>query len=158
MSSTAPRPPALSPGRNSLHASTVLVGDAGILIRGVSGSGKSSLALAVVALAQGQKRFARLVCDDRTVLEACHGRLLARGLIETEGLVERRGLGLVPVAHEPCAIIRLVVDCLGAEPERMPEPEALVTQLCGLTLPRIAVHGRSGDAGLVLAALDLFRP
>jgi HPr kinase/phosphorylase len=139
-----------------IHAGCVLVGDAGLLIRGASGSGKSSLGLSIMALAAVQRRFARLVSDDRTSLTPMHGRLIAACLPVTAGLAERRGLGLAPVVHEPRAIIRLVVDCLGEEPTRMPEPEALVVEILGVTLPRICVHGQDRDAALVLAALELF--
>jgi HPr kinase/phosphorylase len=140
----------------TLHASCVLVGDAGVLIRGRSGSGKTALALALLTKAHALRRFARLVGDDRIVLQAAHGRLVAAPHPAIAGVAERRGLGLVPLAHEPRAIIRLVVDCLGEEPARMPEPEALVTVLEGLTLPRLALRGGAGDAALALAALDLF--
>ena len=141
-----------------IHASCVLVGDAAVLLRGPSGSGKSSLALALVAQAQAQKRFAMLVGDDRISVMARGGRIIARCLPAIAGLVERRGLGLVPVAHEPAGMVRLVVDCGGPEfqQERMPEPEALITQILGVTLPRLSVQGSTQDAGLVLAALGLF--
>ena len=139
-----------------IHASTVMAGEAGILIRGASGSGKSGMALALIGLVTAQMRPARLVADDRTCLEVRHGRLIASCKPAVAGLIERRGLGLVPMPHEPRVIVRLVVDCLGREPERMPEAEDLVTELLGLTLPRIAIHGRSEDAGLVQAALELF--
>jgi hypothetical protein len=58
----------------TIHASAVLVGHRGILIRGPSGSGKSRLALALLQSAGAG--FARLVGDDRIHLEAVHGRLL----------------------------------------------------------------------------------
>jgi HPr kinase/phosphorylase len=138
-----------------LHASAVVIGEAGILIRGPSGSGKSSLALALVGLARQQGRFARLVADDRTGITVRAGRLLASPVPPIEGLVERRGLGLTPEPSLAAAVIRLMVDC-GAEPERMPEPETLVATVAGVTLPRLPVLPRVGDERLVLAALALF--
>ncbi|MGX1790282.1 HPr kinase/phosphorylase [Bosea sp. NPDC055332] len=138
-----------------LHASAVVIGEAGILIRGPSGAGKSSLALALVGLAQLQGRFARLIADDRTEVAVRAGRLLASPVPPIEGLVERRGLGLTPEPHLATAVIRLVVDC-GAEPKRMPEPEALVETIAGIALPRLSVFPRAGDERLVLAALALF--
>ena len=63
----------------TVHASAVLVGSHAVLIRGPAGAGKSRLALALIAASDtGLLRFARLVADDRTQLEACHGRVLAR--------------------------------------------------------------------------------
>lgn len=149
MSAAAPERPL------RLHASAVAIGEAGILIRGPSGSGKSSLALALIGLARSQGRFAQLIADDRTEIAALGGRLLARPVAPLEGLVERRGLGLTPEPHLAAAVIRLVVDC-GAEPARMPEPEELVETLAGITLPRLSLNGRAGDERLVLAALGLF--
>ena len=141
--------------RTRVHATVVAVGEAGILIRGAAGSGKSSLALALIGLARAQGRFARLVSDDRTRITACAGRLVARPVAPLEGLIERRGLGLTPEPHLAAAVIRLVVDC-GTEPQRMPEPEELVETLAGVALPRLQVPGRAGDERLVLAALALF--
>ena len=63
----------------TIHASAVLVGRRAVLIRGPSGSGKSRLALALLQAAQsGALPFARLVADDRALVEACNGRLLVR--------------------------------------------------------------------------------
>lgn len=146
-------PPASAPLR--VHATTIAIGEAGLLIRGPSGSGKSSLALALICLARLEGRFARLVADDRTQISVTGGRAVARPVSPLEGLIERRGLGLTPEAHLSAAVIRMVIDC-GAEPERMPQPEALVETLAGVTVPRIALMGRAGDERLALAALRLF--
>lgn len=139
-----------------IHASTVAIGEAGILIRGASGSGKSVMALALIAGAQQAGRFARLVADDRSELSAHGGRLLARPVAPLEGLIERRGLGLTPEPHLPCVVVRLIVDLSETEPARMPEPEDLVDQLAGIDLPRLTVMGRAGEEKLVLTALRLF--
>lgn len=141
---------------SSIHATTVAIGEAGVLIRGESGAGKSVLALALIAQAQLAGQFARLVADDRTALRACGGRVLARPVPPLEGLIERRGLGLTPEPYQPAVVLRLVVDLSGAEPARMPEPEDLVERLEGIDLPRLTVMGRAGDERLVLAALRLF--
>lgn len=141
---------------STIHATTVAIGEAGVLIRGPSGAGKSVLALALIAQAQMAGGFARLVADDRTALSARGGRLLARPVPPLEGLIERRGLGLTPEPYQPAVVLRLVVDLSGAEPERMPEPEDLVERLAGIDLPRLTVMGRAGDERTVLAALRLF--
>lgn len=145
----------VKPGER-VHATAVAVGEAGVLLRGGSGSGKSSLALALIGLAGRSGRFARLVGDDRVALAAAGGRLLARPVAPLEGIVERRGLGLTPEPFTGAAVIRLVVDLIGEEPARMPEPEDLVDNLVGLDLPRLRVFGRVGDERLILTALDLF--
>jgi hypothetical protein len=139
-----------------IHASTIAIGEAGVLIRGKSGAGKSVLALALIALAKQEGLFARLVADDRTALSARGGRLLARPVAPLEGLVERRGFGLTPEPHIAAVVVRLIVDLSGEEPPRMPEAEDLVAQLAGIDLPRLPAMGRPGDERLVLAALKLF--
>ncbi len=141
---------------NRIHATVVAIGEAGVLLRGASGSGKSSLALALIALARQAGRFARLVADDRAALVACGGRLVARPVAPLEGIVERRGLGLTPEPFTGAAVVRLLVDLTGEEPARMPEPEDLVDNLGGIDLPRLQLAGRGGDERLILAALDLF--
>jgi serine kinase of HPr protein (carbohydrate metabolism regulator) len=138
-----------------IHASAVAIGEAGVLIRGRSGAGKSALALALITLARQAGLFARLVGDDRIALSARAGRLLARPVAPLEGLVERRGLGLTPEPYLPAVVIRLIVD-LDEEPARMPEPEDLVARLAGIDLPRLRMTGRAGDERLVLAGLGLF--
>lgn len=73
-----------------------------VLIEGISGSGKSSLALALI------DRGARLVGDDGVVLVSADGRLLARPHPNTRGKLEVRNLGLLdfPVCLEaPVALV-----------------------------------------------------
>ena len=142
--------------RTRIHATVIAVGEAGVLIRGASGGGKSTLALAMIGLAAQTGRFARLVADDRTELAAVGGRLVARPVAPLEGIIERRGLGLTPEPHAAAVVVRLVVDLAAEEPARMPEPEDLVDSLAGIDLPRLRMTGRAGDERLALNALDLF--
>ena len=123
----------------TVHASAVLAGTRAVLIRGPSGAGKSRLALALIEAARaGLLPFARLVADDRVHLSPAAGRLLARPATALAGLVEMRGVGIVRVAYEPCAVVGIVVD-LGASPERLPAAEHRRTVIEGITLPRLAV-------------------
>jgi serine kinase of HPr protein (carbohydrate metabolism regulator) len=92
--------------------------------------------------------FARLVADDRVYLETAGGRLLARPAEALAGLIEVRGVGLSRVAHEPSAVIGLVVDLAAADADRLPEPGKRKTEIGGVILPRLAVA--SGDAALPL--------
>ena len=121
-----------------IHATCVLLGEAGILIRGPSGSGKSTLAGNLMDDARRAGRLARLVCDDRVAIEARHGRLVVRAVPAIAGRLELRGVGLMRVAHETAAVVRLVVDC-GAEPAaRLPGEAETRVELCGVSLPRLA--------------------
>ena len=60
------------------HANALLLGATGVLLRGVSGAGKSALTLELIARARLRGDFARLIGDDRVMLENCNGRLIAR--------------------------------------------------------------------------------
>ena len=133
-----------------MHGACVAVGEAGVLIRGPSGSGKSTLALALVEAAAARGLFARLVADDRVLLAAAHGRLVARPHPALAGLVEERGIGIVPAPHLPAAVVRLVVD-LEPAPRRMPE-RARVT-LEGLELPGCVLPAGRALPGAVLRRL-----
>jgi len=124
----------------TIHASAVLVGARAILIRGPSASGKSRLALALLnAAAAGLLPFARLVADDRALIEACHGRLIVRPAAVLAGLLEVRGLGLRRLPCESMAVVGLVVDLGATDAARLPQPAACETNLAGLALPRLAV-------------------
>lgn len=140
-----------------LQATCLLVGEGAIVIRGPSGSGKTSLCLALIDLALGKGIFSRLVSDDAVVVKRQGRQLVARSHPAVAGLIERRGLGLVPNAFEAAGCVRLVVDCGPDEPPRLPEATDLVTEIDGVVLPRLQCARGAADAPLVLAALALFQ-
>jgi HPr kinase/phosphorylase len=136
----------------TIHASAVLVGARAVLIRGPSAAGKSRLALELIEAARaGALLFARLVADDRVHLETAGGRLLARPAAALAGLIEVRGVGLLRVAHEPSAIVGLVVDLAAADAARLPEPGKRKTDIDGIFLPRLAVAPGEAALPIVLA-------
>ncbi len=124
----------------TIHASAVLVGARAVLIRGPAGSGKSRLALALIEAAKdGRLPFARLVADDRALLDASHGRLLVRPPAALAGLLEVRGFGIVRLPFEPLAVVGWVVDLAAADAERLPPLSAGATEVFGIRLPRLPV-------------------
>jgi HPr kinase/phosphorylase len=138
----------------SFHASAVLVGARAVLIRGPSGAGKSRLALALLRAAEsGRPAFARLVADDRSVLEAHHGRLLVRPVPELAGLIEVRGLGIRHLPYEPAAVVGLVVDLAAPDAERLPSAASGRTIIEGIEVSRLAVAPGTEPLAQVLAAL-----
>jgi serine kinase of HPr protein (carbohydrate metabolism regulator) len=129
----------------TVHATAVLVGADGVLIRGESGAGKSALALALI------ERAGRLIADDRLTLSACHGRIVATAPVSISGKIELRGRGIIDVPHEPSGVIRLVVDIVSEDRvERMPEPHNLSTTLLGITLPRQPVPSAADHAARLI--------
>jgi HPr kinase/phosphorylase len=140
----------------TIHASAVLAGAHAILIRGPAGAGKSRLVLALLQSASNNGRlpFVRLVADDRTYLEASHGRVIARPPASLAGLLEIRGLGMQSFPYEPVATLALVVDLGDANATRLPEIAAAKAVVAGIELPRLAVAPGCDPLPIVLAALD----
>ena len=127
-------------GETSLHATAVIHGESGVLILGPSGSGKSALALALMARARTTGVFGALIGDDRIFVSKAHGRLIARGAANMAGVIERRSAGLITVRHEPAAVVRLAVELCerGRRWPRMPnDDDGLIVG--EVTLPRLAL-------------------
>jgi HPr kinase/phosphorylase len=138
----------------SIHASAVLVGARAVLIRGPSGSGKSRLVWALLQThAAGVLAFARLVADDRTLVEPMHGRLLARPVPELAGFLEVRGLGIRRLPYESVAVVSHVVDLGADDAARLPQTSAETAVIAGISLPRIAVADGCDPLPMLLAAL-----
>jgi HPr kinase/phosphorylase len=139
----------------ALHASALVVGEGGVLLRGPAGSGKSLLALTLIERVRRDGRFAALVADDRVWWETLNGRLLVRGAPATAGVCERRALGLVSAPCEHEAVIRLLVDLAprGVTPSRMPEREDLYGVIGGVRLPRLRLDMNPGLDAAVSAVL-----
>jgi serine kinase of HPr protein (carbohydrate metabolism regulator) len=137
----------------NIHAGCVLVGEAGVLIRGPSGSGKSSFACQIITHAQALGIFSRIVSDDRTLVEAYSGRVVARPVPAITGYMELRGIGIVAVAHEPAAVVRLVVDLSVEEPQRHPDSAELFARVAGANIPRIRMGGDGRQSRIVISQL-----
>lgn len=113
------------------QVSCVALGDRAILIEGPSGSGKSSLALALI------DRGAVLVGDDGVATEYVDGALLASPPPNIAGLIEVRNLG---VLHYPTAArvrVALVLRLDPVAPRFINEPGAV--ERGGVTLPFVAL-------------------
>ncbi len=149
------KPIAIKPMMSAtIHASAVLVGARAVLIRGPSEAGKSRLAFELIEAARvGAVRFARLVGDDRVHVEAAGGQLLVRPAPALAGLIEVRGIGVLRLPYEPCAVVGLVVDLAAADAERLPPAEKRVTTIEGINLPRLAVAPGSGALPGLLALI-----
>jgi serine kinase of HPr protein (carbohydrate metabolism regulator) len=122
----------------NIHATGLVLGGTGLILRGPSGAGKSLLALDLLEQWETRGLPALLVSDDRVEIVADHGELRMRPAPNIEGLIELRGRGIVrrPFATE--AKLHLVIDLVETL-ERMLEEDVLVTELGGVTLPRAPV-------------------
>ena len=138
----------------TLHASAAVVRGRGVLIRGASGSGKSSLLLALL----DRDPEAVLIADDRVTLSAEDGRLLASAPEEIAGLMEIRGVGVVRQPYVSPAEISLVVDLLPlAECPRLPSESEAHVDIAKVLLRRIfvAIGAADGDARVRAAVVGV---
>lgn len=122
----------------NIHATGLVLGSTGVILRGPSGAGKSLLALDLLDTWESRGLPAHLVSDDRVDIIAENGSLTMQAPKRIEGLAELRGRGIVSRPFVRTAPLHLVVD-LVPRLERMVEEEDLETELLGITLPRCPV-------------------
>ena len=103
-----------------LHANAVAVRGRGVLIRGASGSGKSSLTLQLMAMG------AVLIADDRVVLTERDGDLWMSAPGPIKGLIEARGIGILHAETQDMAPLVAVVDLDAAEDARLPPQRSTI--------------------------------
>lgn len=125
-----------------VHASCVAVDGQGALIIGPSGSGKSALALQIMALGGA------LVADDRVNLSPMVGGVLASCPVPIAGQIEARGVGiLAALAHGP-APVKLIIDMGHVQRDRLPDHQQ--AEVLGARLTVIArVDGPHFPAAIV---------
>ncbi|MEM6475264.1 MAG: HPr kinase/phosphatase C-terminal domain-containing protein [Pseudomonadota bacterium] len=109
------------------QASVVAIEGRALALEGPPGSGKSSLALALIG------RGAALIGDDGVALHRDGDRVIAAPPPNTNGLLEIRGVGLVTMPVAPPTPLALVLK-LGMAGERL--PDSLGTRaLLGCNIP-----------------------
>jgi serine kinase of HPr protein (carbohydrate metabolism regulator) len=113
----------------------------GVLIQGPSGAGKSDLAL------RSLDAGFRLVADDRVILWTSAGRLFGRAPDALKGLMEVRGLDVLPAPTLPLAEVGLVVQAGEGERIRRPEDQAFL----GLRVPLVRLDLKEASAAAKLA-------
>ncbi len=133
-------PRTMSRASQLCHATCVSLNGAGVLLLGPSGSGKSDLALRLM-----DGYGALLVADDAVELGAEGGVPVARAPERLLGLLEVRGVGILPVPHVEAAPVRLAVRLGGGTaPERLPEPET--EAVAGVAVPLILLDAFQASA------------
>lgn len=102
-----------------LHASCVSVAGRGILLMGKSGTGKSNIALSMIALG------ADFVADDQVILHRESDSLIATCPATIRGKIEARGVGLLSIAPIESTRVVLAVDLDQQECDRLPSPRLI---------------------------------
>lgn len=123
---------------SNIHATGLLLGQTGVLLRGPSGAGKSVLALTLLDRWEGRGQPAFLVSDDRVDLVATGGQLVMNAPDALAGLIELRGRGIIRRPQRSAVPLHLVID-LVPDLVRMLEEEELVTELSGIQIARAPV-------------------
>ena len=118
-----------------MHASCVDINGSGVLIIGRSGSGKSSLAINLLALGS------KLVADDQCELVRKNNSFRISKPASLPKSIEIRGVGLVSVPMVNETSLDWVVDMDEVEKERMPNPR--FTEIGGFRVP--TVFGKETD-------------
>ena len=133
------------PAQDRVHGTCVAFEGRGALLVGSSGSGKSGLALDLMAYG------ASLVADDQVLLTTKEGDLWATAPDAVRGMIEARGAGLVRVRVETRAKLAFVVDLDSETDARLPQPRQFcITDTC---LPLIAGKNLPNLGSLVMACL-----
>ncbi len=110
-----------------IRGSCVAVGGAAVLVCGASGSGKSALALQLMA------HGAALVADDATVLRRRCGALVACSPDNIRGRIEARGVGILRAPASGGALVRLAINMDMVETRRLPPHRGC--RILGVDLP-----------------------
>ena len=125
-----------------------------MLIEGAPGSGKSSLALALI------DRGAVLVGDDGVSLVARGGRLFASPAPATRGLLEVRGVGILPFPWREEVAVALLLRLDPAAPRFIEVAERV--EIAGIAVPMVSLWPQSPvlalRAELALAQYGLAAP
>lgn len=111
------------------QAGCVAIGGRGLLIEGAPGTGKSSLALALI------DRGATLVGDDGVLLRAQDGRLMAAPHPHIAGKLEVRNVGIVDMPVSAAVPVSLLVRLDADAPRFIGTPD--LVEICGIALPLV---------------------
>lgn len=133
----------------TLHATTVAHEGRAVLIAGLSGSGKSDLALRLI------DRGFTLVADDQTVVQKRGERLYVSAPATIRGKLEIRGMGIIPMPVVEDIPLALVVE-LASDIQRLPD-DSRERVICSLKVPLISIDAMTASAPAKVAlALDRF--
>ncbi len=128
-----------------LHASAIALGGRGALIKGAAGSGKSSLALELMAFG------AALVADDQVEIVVEDGQPVAAAPATLPAAIEARGVGLLAAERVGRAPVELVIDLDTVETERLPPDRT--TTLLGCRVPLLHKSESTHFAAAILQYL-----
>lgn len=131
----------------NVHATSVAFDSKAVLIKGVSGSGKSSVALELITLG------AMLIADDQTRLSLDNEQVFLSAPSTLPLGLEVRGVGLVsaPICYR--AELKLVVDLSRLENKRFPNVVDKKINILGYSFPFYLFQGIKNPAASIYALI-----
>jgi serine kinase of HPr protein (carbohydrate metabolism regulator) len=114
------------------QATSVAIGGRAVMIEGAPGTGKSSLALALI------DRGAVLIGDDAVMLEAIGETLLASPHPRVTGLIEVRNVGLMSLPMTSAVPVALVLILDPAAPRHIEAADSV--ERGGVSVPAIRLY------------------
>lgn len=109
------------------------------MIEGLSGAGKTSLALGLIETARLRGLSCDFVCDDQALLSILHEKLWVKAPDEIAGKIELFGIGIAQIPHIETCKIDLVCKLIDQNQiERFPDPvteDRLGISIAAINLP-----------------------
>ncbi len=121
-----------------VHSTSVVIEDAGVMITGKSGFGKSDLALRLI------DSGATLISDDVTICEKIGDSIFLFPPNETKGLLEVREIGIMTVPYIENIKLSLFVELVETEIERLPQKS--FKKLLNIKINKIKIQGKNSSS------------
>ena len=122
----------------TIHATSVVIEDSGVLIVGNSGLGKSDLALRLI------DSGATLISDDITICKKVDDSIFLFPPSQTRGLLEVREVGIMTVPYVDNIKLFLIVELVDHEIERLPSKK--IGKFMNLNISKIKIYGKNSSS------------
>ena len=121
-----------------VHSTSIVIEDAGVMITGKSGFGKSDLALRLI------DSGATLISDDITICEKIGNSIFLFPPNEIKGLLEVREIGIMTVPYIENIKLSLLVELVEKEIDRF--PQQTFTNLMNIKIQKIKIQGKNSSS------------
>ena len=119
----------------NFHATSVVIDSFGLMISGLSGIGKSDLALRLI------DSGATLISDDITICKRVNNKVYLFPPNKTKGLLEVREIGIINVPYVENINLVMIIHLLKKNNERIPEKK--FKRILGLNFPVLSLNGKT---------------